>query len=224
MSLNARAMVAVASTVVIMGAIVFPFAGTFDFPQAWSFLALFAVSAFALTGYLMKNDPVLLQRRMRGGPFAESLPSERILMALASIGFIGILVVAGLDRRLGWSSVPVTLVVFGDVLFAIGWIIVTFVFRENPFTSATIEVAGDQRVISTGPYAIVRHPMYAGAFLYVLGMPLACGSWWAFVPVALLIAAIVVRLFDEERHLAANLPGYSDYLRAVRYRLVPYVW
>lgn len=224
MSLNVRAAIAVLSTVVVMGAIVFPFAGTFNYPQAWWSLLLWLISALALTGYLMKRDRALLERRMRGGPFAESLPSERVLMAIASLGFIAIFVVAGLDRRFGWSSVPTMLVAVGYLLFAIGWAIITFVFRENSFTSSTIEIAADQHVVSTGPYAIVRHPMYAGAFLYVVGMPLTLASWWAFAPVTVLIAAIIVRMFDEERLLMAKLPGYADYKKTVRYRLIPYLW
>jgi protein-S-isoprenylcysteine O-methyltransferase Ste14 len=132
--------------------------------------------------------------------------------------------VPALDHHFGWSTVPRGGVVAGDVLVAIGFYLIFRVYRENTFTSATIEVAENQKVVATGPYAIVRHPMYASAFLYLLGTPLALGSHWGLVPVAVMIPFLIWRLFDEERFLARNLPGYTEYQKRVRHRLVPFVW
>jgi protein-S-isoprenylcysteine O-methyltransferase Ste14 len=177
-----------------------------------------------ITLYLMKRDPALLKRRMSGGPMAEKEPVQKLIMFCASAAFIAALVVPGLDRRFGWSTVPLGAVIAGDLLVVIGLFLVFRVYRENTYTSATIEVAENQKVISTGPYAIVRHPMYASASLYLFGMPLALGSIWGFVPVVAVIPILIWRLLNEEQFLAANLPGYGEYQKRVPYRLVPFVW
>jgi protein-S-isoprenylcysteine O-methyltransferase Ste14 len=145
-------------------------------------------------------------------------------MLFTSAGFIALLVVSALDYRFEWSTVPLSIVVAGDVLVAIGFYLISIVYRENTFTSATIELAENQKVISTGPYAIVRHPMYGSASLYLLGTPLALGSYWGLVPAAAIIPFLIWRLFDEEYFLAKNLPGYIDYQKRVRRRLIPFVW
>ncbi len=223
-TLVARAFGGLLFVLVVMGALLFLTAGTLHYWQAWTYIVLFAVLASTITAYLARKDPALLERRVRGGPAAEKAPSQRIAMTIASIGFIAIFVFAGLDRRLQWSMVPSSVAIAGDVLFLVGFSIVFFVFKQNSFSSATIEVASDQRVVSTGPYAVVRHPMYSGSLLYVLGTPLALGAWWGFVGVALMAPAVVWRLLDEERFLAKRLPGYAEYGRSVKYRLLPFIW
>ena len=145
-------------------------------------------------------------------------------MLCTSIGFVGLLVVSGFDRRFAWSAMPLVCVIAADVLIAIGFYLIFLVYRENTFTSATIEIAENQKVISTGPYAIVRHPMYASASLYLLGTPLALDSYWALIPIGAMIPCLIWRLFDEERFLATNLSGYIEYQKRVRHRLVPFVW
>jgi protein-S-isoprenylcysteine O-methyltransferase Ste14 len=169
-------------------------------------------------------DPALLERRMSGGPTAEQRPIQRIIMLGASLSFIAILVVPALEYRVRGSSLPMPMNLLGDALVAIGFYLIFLVYRENTFTSATIEIAPDQTVISTGPYAIVRHPMYASASVYLIGTPLALGSRWGFVPVAIMIPFLIWRLFDEERFLAKSLPGYTQYQRRVRRRLIPFLW
>ena len=161
---------------------------------------------------------------MSGGPTAEQRPVQQIIMWVASAAFIAMLVVPALDHRNGWSHVPLPIVILGDILVALGFSFIMIVYRANTYTAATIQIAQNQTVISTGPYAIVRHPMYASALLYVLGTPLALGSWWGLLAVAAMIPVLVVRLLDEERMLATSLQGYADYQQRVRYRLVPYVW
>lgn len=208
----------------IMAALLFGAAGTLDYWQAWLYLAVYFAASIAITIDLIRRDPALLERRMSGGPFAEKEPAQRIIMAVTSLGFIALAIVPALDRRFGWSHVPVPAVFAGDVIMLIGWLGIFFVFRENSFASATIESAADQRVISTGPYAVVRHPMYAAALVMLLGISPALGSWWGLPIFAAIVPVLIWRLTDEERFLVQNLPGYPQYREMVRYRLLPLVW
>lgn len=223
-NLNARAWLALAVLAVVMGFLLFIPAGTVHYWQAWVYLSIFTGASVLTMLYLMRKDPALLERRMRGGPTAEKQPVQKFIMLCMSVGFIALLVVPAIDHRFGWSAVPLGGVVAGDGLVAIGFYLISLVYRENTFTSATIEIAKDQKVISTGLYAIVRHPMYASASLYFLGTPLALGSYWGLVPIAAMMPFLIWRLFDEERFLARNLRGYSEYQKQVRHRLVPFVW
>ncbi|HEY7234434.1 MAG TPA: isoprenylcysteine carboxylmethyltransferase family protein [Gemmatimonadaceae bacterium] len=215
---------ALAALAIVTGLVIFVLAGTTRYWEAWVYLAVFLGASFLVTIDLMSRDPALLERRMSGGPTAEKRPVQQIIMTGASAAFLATMVIPALDHRFGWSHVPVVVVVLGDALIALGYYFVYLVYRENTFTSATIEIAKDQRVISTGPYAIVRHPMYASALLYVLGTPLALGSYWGLLAFAAMVCFIVWRLLDEERFLAANLTGYMEYQRKVRHRLVPLIW
>ena len=224
MTLNARAWLALALLASVMCALIFGTAGTVRFWQAWVYVSIFVGASVLTTLYLMKKDPALLARRMRGGPTFEREGTQRIIMVFTSVGFIALLVVPALDQRFGWSNVPVWAVVVGDVLVAVGFYFIFLVYRENTFTAATIEVAAGQRVITTGPYAVVRHPMYASGSLYVLGTPLALGSYWGFLAFAGMTPFLLWRLLDEERILTRDLPGYAEYQQLVRHRLVPMVW
>jgi protein-S-isoprenylcysteine O-methyltransferase Ste14 len=223
-TLNERAWLSLGLLAAIMGALLFAGAGTIRYWPGWIYLALFFGLSSAITIDLLRHDPALLERRMKGGPTAERRPVQRFIMLMASLGFIGLHVVPALDYRFGWSRVPLPVIVDGDVLFAVGFGFIGRVYRENSFTSATIEVAEGQRLITTGPYSIVRHPMYASAMLYVIGTPLALGSYWGLLAVAFMLPFLIWRLVDEERLLARDLPGYTDYQKNVRYRLVPFVW
>ena len=222
--LNVRAWLALAGLTVVMGLLLFVPAATIRYWQAWAYLSIFTGATVLTTLYLSRKDPALLERRMSGGPRAERQPTQKFIMLCASIGFIALLVVPAFDHRFGWSTVSLGGVVVGDVLVAIAFYLIFLVYRENTFASATIEVAENQKVISTGPYAIVRHPMYASASLYLLGTPLALGSYWGLVPIAVMMPFLIWRLFDEERFLARNLPGYTEYQKRVLHRLVPFVW
>jgi protein-S-isoprenylcysteine O-methyltransferase Ste14 len=222
--LNVKAIAYLYYTTALMGVALFVPAWTLHYWQAWLYLGVFFVLSVAITMDLMARDPQLLARRVHGGPAAETSRAQRLAMSVASAGFVAILVVSALDHRFGWSSVHTADVFGGDVLIVIGYVIIFFVFRANTFASSTIEIAMDQHVITTGPYAIVRHPMYAGAALYLIGMPLALGSWWGLLGLALLVPAFVWRMFDEEKTLTKSLPGYAEYCNTVRYRLIPRVW
>jgi protein-S-isoprenylcysteine O-methyltransferase Ste14 len=223
-SLNARAWISLVVLEAVLAAVLFLCAGTTRYRQGWIYLLLLFLMAAGITVDLMRRDPALLERRMKGGPAAEPRPLQRFLMLGASAGFFGLIVIPALDFRYKWSSVPVALVVTGDVLFVLGFLLIARVYRENTFTSATISIADGQRVISSGPYAMVRHPMYAGALVYLAGTPLALGSYWGFLALIFIVPFLVWRLVDEEHLLVRELPGYADYRQEVRYRLVPFVW
>jgi protein-S-isoprenylcysteine O-methyltransferase Ste14 len=210
--------------VVVIGLLLFAPAGTLKFIEGWVVLILFSGSSLAITLYLARKDPALLERRTQAGPVAEKETSQKVIQGLASIVFASTIVVPALDHRFRWSHAPIPAVIFGNALIALGFLIVFLVFKENTFTSAVIEVAAEQRVIETGFYAAVRHPMYVGGLVLVAGLPLALGSLVGvatFVPFA---AIIVWRLLDEERYLVSHLPGYEAYRRRTRYRLIPHLW
>jgi protein-S-isoprenylcysteine O-methyltransferase Ste14 len=219
-----RAWLSLVSLGAFMSVVLFGSAGTLRYREGWVYLVLFVGLSGAVTQDLLRRDPALLERRLEGGPQAERRPAQRLIMVVASLAFLSLLVVPGLDFRFGWTSVPLAGIVLGDLLFVVGFLFVGRVYRENSYTSATIEIQEGQRVIDTGPYAIVRHPMYSGALLYVLGTPLALGSYWGLFGFGLMLLVIVWRLQDEERMLAQELPGYAEYRQRVRWRLLPGVW
>jgi protein-S-isoprenylcysteine O-methyltransferase Ste14 len=219
-----KAFVGLVILFLVMAVLVFVPAGTLHYWQAWLYLAVYFGASIAISIYLVRKDPALLARRMSGGPFAEKEPAQRIIMWITSVGFIALAIVPALDHRFGWSNVPAYAVLLGDVVVLLGWLGIYFVFRENSFAAATIQSSADQRVISTGPYARARHPMYAAALVMLLGISPALGSWWGIPIVVAILPALIWRLKDEERFLVRNLPGYPEYLSKVRYRLLPFVW
>lgn len=208
----------------ILGLALFLSAGSLLFWQAWVYLLVFFVSVILITIYLARHDPRLLANRVKAGPIAETQKSQQIIQSFASLFFIGLFIVPGLDFRFRWSNVPPALSLLADGVVVLSLFIVFLVFRENTYTSATIEVADEQKVISSGPYSVVRHPMYAGALLLLLFTPLALGSWIGILFALPVILIIVVRLLEEERFLAANLSGYEEYRQQIRYRLIPFIW
>jgi protein-S-isoprenylcysteine O-methyltransferase Ste14 len=206
-------------------AIIFIPAGTVDYWQGWAFAGTLSVSSLLVTVYMALNDRELLESRLRMGPTAEKTPGQRVITAVGYAVFVAALVIIVLDHRSGWSPrVPASLSLLGDALGVFGIFVYFLVVRENRYAASTIEVVEGQTVVSTGPYAIVRHPMYSGAILVFLGTPLALGSWRGLLFTPLFIGWFAWRLLDEERFLRANLRGYDEYMRAVRYRLAPYIW
>ncbi len=198
--------------------------GDIRYWQLWLFLAVLAVSTTAITFYLLRHDPALLWRRMAAGPKAETDRAQRIIMGFCAALFFAFVLLPGLDHRFAWSHVPTALVILGDIVVAVGMLMVFLVFRENTFAAATVAIHPDQKVISSGPYAIVRHPMYSGALVFVLGMALALGSWWALLLFPAITLVLAWRLVEEEKLLSVNLPGYQAYRERLRYRLVPFIW
>lgn len=207
-----------------LAALLFIPAWTVRYWQAWNFLAVFTLSILALTLFLASKNPQLLERRLKARAGSEKRTRQKILHFLMSKALALAVVLPAIDHRYSWSAVPPYMVVAGDVLIALGFLIVLFVFNENTFALGTVEIQNQQTTISTGPYAIVRHPMYSGLLITFLGMPLALGSWWGLLILLPFIFVTVARLVDEETLLVKTLPGYSDYVDAVRYRLVPLIW
>lgn len=223
-NLGGKTLLGFIELIAALGILLFSPAWTLDYWQAWLYLFVFAASSALITIYLWKEDPQLLRRRIDAGPGAEKEKSQKLIQLMASFVFIGAMILPSLDHRFSWSAVPLPVVIAGDVLTALGFLIVFLVFKENTFTAATIVMSLDHKVVSTGPYAVVRHPMYSGALVMLFGTPLALGSWWGFLMFVPMLFVIAWRARDEERFLFKNLPGYKEYCRMVRYRLVPFAW
>jgi protein-S-isoprenylcysteine O-methyltransferase Ste14 len=192
--------------------------------QAWVYGCVFLVTTTAIGIYFLKRDPRVIERRMRVGPAAEGEPAQKVIMSLVLAGFVLLIVVPGFDHRWHWSTVPAWLVLAADVLVVLGLLGTAVVVRQNSYAASTITVETGQPVVSTGLYAIVRHPMYSAALVMTAFTPLALGSYWGLLLVIALIPLLAWRLLDEERFLKLNLPGYSEYCQRVRYRLVPGLW
>ena len=222
--LTKRAFSTLARFLITFALILFLAARTLAYWQGWLFFAVFSVSVIAITSGLARNDPQLLERRLNAGPGAEKSPKQKIIQLLALVAFIAILIFPPIDHRHGWSTVPPFVSIIGDVLVALGFLIIYFVFKANTYASAVIETSADQKIITTGPYAFVRHPMYSGALVMLLGVPVALASYWGLLTIIPLALVIVWRLLDEEKFLLANLAGYSEYQTQVPHHLLPYIW
>ena len=199
-------------------------AGTFHYWQAWVFIAVFMATTVVPSMYLAVRDPAALQRRLHGGPTAETRIVQKIVIWAVTGSAIAAFVLSALDHRFGWSSVPTAVVVLGNVLVAVGLILAQTVVFQNSFAGASIQVEDEQQLVSTGLYGLVRHPMYFGAVLMMFGTPLALGSYWALLVSIVSIPVFGIRITDEEKMLRAELDGYDEYTQKVRYRLLPYLW
>ncbi len=209
---------------VVFGLLVFWPAGTFDYWQAWVFIAVFAALSLISTVYLGVKNPDVLRRRMRWGPTAETRPVQKVVTAGVYVVFTALLVFSALDHRFGWSHVPAAVSLSGDVLVALGLGIAMLVVIQNSYAAATITVEEGQTVVSTGLYGLVRHPMYSGGIVMLVGIPLALDSYWALVALLPVPIGLAFRILDEEKALVQELDGYGEYMRDVHYRLVPHVW
>jgi protein-S-isoprenylcysteine O-methyltransferase Ste14 len=222
--LRKKALLGQARFALILALLLFVPAWSVRFWQAWVYWAVVCGSILFITLDLLKHDPALVERRMKAGPKAEQEKSQKVIQSVAAVLVLALCITAGLDHRYQWSSVPLLLVLAGDFATLAGFLLVFRVFKENTFTASTVKVEAEQKVIATGPYALVRHPMYAGTVLLIVATPFALGSLWALVPAILLIGVVAARLLEEERYLRANLAGYGEYCDKVRYRLIPKVW
>lgn len=207
-----------------LAALIFVPAGTLRYWEGWAFAFVFVGSSAAFAAYLAVYDPALMQRRMEAGPSHEQEPVQKMIIRFVTLGFILLIIVPALDYRFGWSRPHWTIAVAGDALVVLAFFAFYRVVRVNSFAASTVRVEQGQQVVSTGPYAWVRHPMYAGALVLVLGTPLALGSWWGLLVVPFFLPIFVIRLLNEEEVLARGLPGYTAYQQQVRYRLIPFVW
>jgi protein-S-isoprenylcysteine O-methyltransferase Ste14 len=204
-----------------LGALFFLTAGTFRYWEAWVYLGVIFIPMLFVMIYLIRYNPELLERRMR---MRERRQEQSIIIKLAILVMALAFVLPGLDKRFGWSHPSTALIVIADVLVLVGYAIVFLVFRENRYAARTVAVDEEQKVINSGPYAVVRHPMYVGMLLMYVFSPLALGSYWAMLPALILVPIIIARIVNEEIVLKQDLPGYEAYIQKTKYRLIPGIW
>lgn len=210
-----------AFVVPVLGLVFFLPAGTLRYWEAWVYMAVLVIPMFFAMNYFLKYEPEFLERRMR---LKEKETQQRTIIKLSWVYFALAFILPGLDQRFGWSEVPVWTVLLADLVVLLGYGVILRVFRENRYASRVVEVERGQQVISSGPYGVVRHPMYVGTLLMYLASPVALGSWWALLPALLIVPILYMRIVNEEKVLAEGLPGYAEYMQKTRYRLIPGVW
>lgn len=196
-------------------------AGTFNYWQAYVYIAFIVVPMMFVLFYFLKNDPQFLERRIRT---KEKEKAQRIIQVTFTLFFLSAFIISGFDRRFGWSNIPVPIIVLADVVSLSGYLIVFFVFKQNSYAARVVEVDPTQKVISTGLYSIVRHPMYVGVLIMWLPIPIALGSYWGLIPIATIPFALVLRIINEESVLTRELAGYKEYCQKIKYRLIPFLW
>jgi protein-S-isoprenylcysteine O-methyltransferase Ste14 len=224
MKIIAKGLLSAVLGLVAFGLMLFVPAGTTHYWQGWAFLAVFALSTWMPTVYLIRTNPAALERRMRAGPAAETRPLQKILITVVFLAFPATFIVSALDHRFGWSSVPAPVSVLGDVLVAVGLGVAMLVIVQNSYAAANVTVEAGQQLVCTGLYGLVRHPMYSGNVVLMLGVPLALGSYWGLLLLVPGVLVLVLRIRDEEELLTQELGGYREYTQQVQFRLVPYVW
>ncbi len=207
--------------VVLVGVMLFLPAGGWDYPNAWLFLALLFLPMLILGAVLYIKAPDLLRKRLQS---KETESAQKGVVAVAALLFVGGFVVAGLDHRFGWSYVPTWTVILASVSMLVSYALYARVMRENAYLSRTVEVQENQKVVDTGLYGVVRHPMYAATVWLFLSIPVVLGSLWSLLCFSPYVAAIVVRILNEEKVLTEGLEGYKDYKKRVKYRLIPFIW
>ncbi|HEY9305629.1 MAG TPA: isoprenylcysteine carboxylmethyltransferase family protein [Mycobacterium sp.] len=219
-----KALTSSALGLVVVGLMLFLPAGTFHYWQGWVFITVFTVSTWIPSLYLTKTNPAALERRMHAGPLAETRMLQRIIITFLVVCFLATFVFSAFDHRFGWSTVPASISLIGDVLVAVGLGVSMLVVIQNSYAAATVNVEANQQLASTGLYGWVRHPMYTGNVIIMLGVPLALGSYWGLMFIVPGLLVLAMRIRDEEAMLNEELGGYREYTQQVRYRLVPYVW
>ena len=206
------------------GLMLFAPAATFNYWQAWVFIAVFMIATTVPSIYLSVKDPAALERRMHAGPRAETRTVQKIVISGALLSLPAVMIFSAFDHRFGWSPVPTAVALIGDVLVAVGLGIAQLVVIQNSYAAANITVEAGQQVVSTGLYGLVRHPMYVGVLIMMVGIPLALGSYWGLLILIPGLIGIAFRILDEEEMLKQELVGYGEYTQNVHYRLVPHVW
>ncbi|MGH3632607.1 methyltransferase family protein [Mycobacterium sp.] len=219
-----KALLSGALGLVAFGLMLFWPAGTFHYWQGWVFVVVFTLSTWIPTLYLIRTNPAALERRMRAGPLAEARTLQRLIISVAFVSLLAMIVFSVFDHRFGWSSVPAAVCLVGDVLVALGLGVAMLVVIQNSYAAANVTVEADQKLVSTGLYGLVRHPMYTGNVIMMVSIPLALGSYWGLVFVIPGLIVLAVRIRDEEELLGRELAGYTDYTRRVQYRLAPHLW
>jgi len=209
------------AAVVVIGLVLFLPAGSLEYWEGWIYCSVIFIPMLFVFFYFLKNDPEFLERRMK---MKEKERKQGLIIWLSSLVFFVGFLLPGFDYRFGWSEVPVPVVLAANAIVFLGYALVFLVFRENHYASRVVQVEKGQKVVSTGPYSVVRHPMYVGTLAMFLATPIALGSYYAFLVFMLLPPFIYFRILNEEEVLRKELPGYAEYCGKVRYRLVPFVW
>ncbi|MGQ9627488.1 MAG: methyltransferase family protein [Anaerolineae bacterium] len=209
------------AAVPILGAMFFLPAGTLLYWEAWVYMGVLFIPMSVFAAYLLRYNPTLLERRLK---MREKEPQQRRIIAVSMVVLLAAFLLPGFDKRFGWSSVPIWLVIAADAVVLLGYLLFALTLRENEYASRTVEVEQQQRVITTGPYSLVRHPLYLATVLMFGFSPLALGSYWALIPVVLFPVVLLARILNEEKMLLRDLNGYADYCKVVRYRLIPGIW
>jgi len=220
-SLKKKLIIRICSIPLFMALLVLLPAGTLLYWQAYLYFAVLLIPMFIAMIYFYRKDPEFLNRRMRT---KEKENSQKIFVLLGSVSIVGAFIVPGLDHRFGWSSVPLAVVLLANILVLISYFFILYVFKVNSYASRVVEVNEGQKVISTGPYAFVRHPMYSGIIIMYFMTPIALASWWGFIPISILPLLLVLRIRNEEKVLTEQLEGYSEYCAKVKYRIIPFLW
>ena len=224
LSITKQAIIGLTALAILLWIVLFVPAWTINYWQAWIFWFVFVTCIFAIRLNFIKKDLNLIASRLKIGPTAEQQSSQKITQAVISVFFILLLSFPSIDHHFHLSTVPTYLSITADGFIVLGLLVVYLVFKANSYTSVLVEVNEDQKVISTGPYGVVRHPMYSGALVMLLFIPLALGSFWGLLVFPPILLTIAVRLIEEEKFLVHKLPGYVEYCRKVKYHLIPYIW
>jgi len=196
-------------------------AGTFKYWQVYLYFFVIVIPMIFVLFYFLKRDPKFLERRTKG---TEKVKEQKLIQLINLPVFLAAFIIPGLDRRFGWSDVPVEIIIITNIVILGGYLIIFNVFRQNSFASRIVETDKEQKVITTGLYSTVRHPMYIGVLIMYMPTPMALGSYWGLIPMALLPVALVLRILNEEKVLKENLEGYKEYCLKTKYRLIPYIW
>ena len=204
-----------------MGALLFLPAGTLAYPNGWLFSALLFIPMLLLGVVLFVKAPELLRKRL---DTKEKEKTQKGVVGVSALAFLAGFIVAGLDWRFGWSKVSLPVVIMASVVMLVSYGLYAEVMRENAYLSRTVKVHEGQKVIDTGLYGIVRHPMYMATIFLFLSIPLVLGSWYSFIIFLLYPAVIVVRIINEEKVLSEGLEGYEEYKKKVKFRIIPFVW
>lgn len=206
---------------IILGLLILVPAGTFNYWQFYVYSAVLVIPMTYVLFYFLKNDPQFLKRRLKT---KEKEKTQRIIQITFSFFFLSAFIISGFDRRFGWSNIPLSIIILANFVSLFGYLIVFIVFKQNSYASRVVEVDNSQKVISTGIYSIVRHPMYVGVIIMWIPIPIALGSYWGLIPIATIPFALVLRILNEEKVLCKDLPGYKEYCQKTRYRLIPCIW
>jgi len=206
---------------IVLGLLILVPAGTFNYWQVYLYFIILIIPMIFVLVYFLKKDPRFLERRTRA---KEKEKKQLIIQIAFSFIFLSGFIIPGFDKRFGWSNVPVLIVVIADIVILLGYLLIFFVFKQNSYASRIVEVEKDQKIISTGLYGFVRHPMYLGVIIMFVPTPIALDSYWGLIPMATIPLALIFRIINEEKVLCKDLSGYKDYCQNTKYRLIPYIW